>query len=182
MGSKKLPPLKPPNALLDGCGVARVLVGALPKLANGSAATGLAMGAAVLDMLRLLKASLNPPIELCGWWLMLEDPMPPKAPCCWLFCWFCAGATFGADAYSERMDCFKSGRDWAAPVTFPGVLAGLGGAAGSPKKSKPSNESLIVVAFGGAGAAFVAGGPEMPDRDGAGSEAPIRSIWAGWLL
>lgn len=53
------------------------------------------------------------------------------------------------------MDCFKSGREGAVP-TPPAfeVLAGRGGAAGSPKKSKPSNESLVFVVLGGAGPAL----------------------------
>ncbi len=74
----------------------------------------------------------------------------------------------------------RSGRDW--PPGVPVVLAGRGGAAGSvPKKSSPSSESFVLVAFGGAGPAFggtcIAVGPTElalggPARTGS---PPIRS-------
>lgn len=62
---------------------------------------------------------------------------------------------------------------------MPVVLAGLGGGAASvPRKSKPRSESLVLVAFGGAGLPFggtcVAVGPAVLDRCGMGSP-PIRS-------
>src|SRR5437879_4922457 len=80
--------------------------------------------------------------------------MPPKEPddacdgCCW-------GCGRGAEAYRDRIDCFKSGLDCA-----PGVAAALDGRAGacaSPKKSSPSNESAGFVCFGGAGSDFGGG-------------------------
>lgn len=76
------------------------------------------------------------------------------------------------------MDCFKSGREGAAPTPAPVVLAGRGGAADSPRKSKPSSESLVLVALGGAGSALggiwrVEGAAEL-DLWG-GSSPPIRS-------
>lgn len=75
------------------------------------------------------------------------------------------------------MDCFKSGRDCAPGVLTPVVLAGRGGAAGSPKKSKPSKESLVLVDRGGAGSAFgatlEAAGAALRVENG--SSPPIRS-------
>src|SRR5687768_11648208 len=83
------------------------------------------------------------------------------------------------------MDCLRSGRDWPPGVFTPEVLAGRGGAAGSPKKSRPRSEELLGVALGGAGSAFggslfVGWGPAVLDLGG-GTESmpPIRSAW-GW--
>lgn len=72
-------------------------------------------------------------------------------------------------AYSERMDCFRSGRDCVPPRGVPVVLAGLGGAVVSPpKKSSPRRESFVLVAFGGAGppfgGTFDAVGPAVLER------------------
>lgn len=60
------------------------------------------------------------------------------------------------------------------------MLAGLGGGAVSaPKKSSPRSESLVLVAFGGAGPAFgatcAAVGPAVLDLCGIGSP-PIKSV------
>lgn len=78
------------------------------------------------------------------------------------------------------MDCFRSGRDCPPGVPTPVVLAGRGGAVGSPKKSRPSSDELVGVAFGGAGSAFggtlfVAGGPAVLDLGGTESMPPIKS-------
>lgn len=63
------------------------------------------------------------------------------------------------------------------------VLAGRGGALDSPKKSSPSNESLVLVDLGGAGSALggslASGGPVVLDRTGIGSSPPIRSATGG---
>lgn len=72
-----------------------------------------------------------------------------------------AAAGFGAEAYSDKMDCFKSER----PGT-PGVVAAeaaLDGRAGGadcvpPKKSRPSSESPPLFCFGGAAGALTGGG------------------------
>jgi hypothetical protein len=74
-------------------------------------------------------------------------------------CW--AGWGFGAVAYRDRMDCFKSGRDIPAcepavgPV-LPGRLVGVDCVL--PKKSNPSNESAGFACFGAADCCALAGG------------------------
>jgi hypothetical protein len=105
-------------------------------------------------------------------------------------CWVgAAGCGRGVDAYRDRIDCFRSGRDCPLAPPAPVVLAGRGGAAAaSPKKSSPRSESLVLVVFGGAGSPFAAildtGGPAVLDRWGMGSP-PMRSgggaaTLAGW--
>jgi hypothetical protein len=89
-------------------------------------------------------------------------------------CGGCCGCG-GRAAYRDRMDCFKSGRDWA-----PGVDAALdgrfGAGAGSPKKSNPSSESAGFVCLGGAASAFcgTADGAE-PVLAGGESSPPNKS-------
>lgn len=88
--------------------------------------------------------------------------MPPNEA--WRSC--CArGWGLGADAYNERMDCLRSGRDAAAEVEREdgrpeGPPEGADGA--PPKKSSPSSESA---GFG------CAGGPEALSADGGGRAA-----------
>lgn len=86
------------------------------------------------------------------------DCIPPKE--LWRSCWGC-DCGFGAEAYSDRIDCLRSGRDWLTdpPMALPEALEGLsvGPVRGAPKKSRPSNESPCFAcgldeggAFGGA--------------------------------
>lgn len=73
----------------------------------------------------------------------------------------CAGAWLGVgvrelDAYKDRMDCFRSGRDGAEEVDIE--AAALDGLAGTfacvpPKKSKPSSESPPVLGWRAVGGA-----------------------------
>ena len=56
----------------------------------------------------------------------------------------------GADAYSERMDCFRSGREGTFEEGL--VAAALDGLPGAlddadPKKSKPRRESPVLFCF-----------------------------------
>lgn len=72
-----------------------------------------------------------------------------------------AGCGFGAVAYRDRIDCFKSGLEtpaWAPDVgaVLPGRLTGVDWLL--PKKSKPSNESAGFVCFAAAGCAELGGG------------------------
>ena len=69
----------------------------------------------------------------------------------------------GAEAYSDRIDCLRSGRE--GPVDVAGVdveLDGLpeGADGGPPKKSSPNNESAGFDCLGGA--AFFGGGGRPP--------------------
>lgn len=106
--------------------------------------------------------------------------MAPKDSCraC---CWGC-GAAAGFEAYSERMDCLRSGLEGAAEAAGP-VLDGLAGcdAGPPPKKSSPSSESPAFVCLGGAASAFggaertFEGGPVL-GRGGAGVSSPKRSM------
>ena len=104
----------------------------------------------------------------------------------------CCGGAGGGFAYSDRIDCFKSGRD--IPVELPGVeevLAGrLEGGWGSPKKSSPSNESPGLFCFGGAGCwggATRGVGSVVLGRAGGAISSPNKSMegccrcTAGWL-
>lgn len=102
--------------------------------------------------------------------------MPPKDPECeWDGC--CGGGA-GLEAYRDKMDCFKSGRDCT-----PGVAAALegrfGGGAESPKKSRPSRESAGFVCLGGAASAFarglLKGGPAVLDLGEELLSSPNRS-------
>jgi hypothetical protein len=140
--SKKLPP--PPNMFDDEA------VGgdfALEKLSRPENGEGFGAGAALKD--RLLNASFMPPkADCCGDACPWGDASPPKeswrACCCgW------AGAA-GFEAYSDRIDCLRSGLD-AAAAAGP-VLDGRAGGAEDdpPRKSNPNNESPALFCFGGA--------------------------------
>ena len=66
----------------------------------------------------------------------------------------------GAEAYSERIDCLRSGREGIAePAGVDAELDGLpvGAADGPPKKSSPSRESEAFVGLGAA-VGFCGGG------------------------
>lgn len=71
------------------------------------------------------------------------------------------GCGFGAVAYRDRIDCFKSGLE--APACEPGVGAALPGRLAGvdwvlPKKSNPNNESAGFVCFAAAGCTELGGG------------------------
>ncbi len=94
----------------------------------------------------------------------------------------------GAEAYSERIDCLRSGRD--GPLDVPGVdvaLDGLpeGAEAGPPKKSSPNNESAGCDCLGGA--VFFAGGGRPPATSvvlglaGGAGTSPNRSTFGAAL-
>ncbi len=112
------------------------------------------------------------------------DCRPPKPPA-WAGCAGCAGcgAAFGADAYSDRMDCLRSDFDGplAVPPTAPRSFDGRAGAAGgAPKKSRPRRDSAGLVCFAGAGGALdggcvPSGGPVL-GRAGGVTSSPKRSI------
>lgn len=75
----------------------------------------------------------------------------------------CAGAAcgFGAVAYRDNIDCFKSGRDIPpcevdVGAALPGRLTGVDWL--FPKKSNPSSESAGLVCFAAAGCAELGGG------------------------
>lgn len=82
-----------------------------PSLANASVWAGFGDGALV--KLRLLNASLSPPKEPWPWLVPAGDDIPLNDPeGVWETC--CAagwGCGRGAVAYSDRMDCLRSGRD-----------------------------------------------------------------------
>lgn len=181
--SKKLPP--PPNMLEEE----EVVEGdfALEKASRPAKGEGLGAGAGAAPKDRLLKASFMPPkAEFVGDVCDCGDARPPndscRACCCCCCCWGCA-AGLGDEAYSDRIDCLRSGREGAADALGP-VLEGRAGGAELlllPRKSKPSSESPAFVCFGGAGSAFgggaraAAGGPVL-DRGGAGVASPKRSM------
>lgn len=170
--SKKLPP--PPNMLdedVEGGDFA------LEKASRPEKGDGLGAGAALKD--RLPKASFIPPNADCVGDVC--DARPPNdswRACCWG--WGCA-AGLGVEAYSDKMDCLRSGLDGAAEAPAGPVLEGrAGGAELPPRKSRPNSESPAFVCFGGAasalgGGARAAGGPVL-DRGGAGVASPKRSI------
>lgn len=127
-----------------------------------------------------LKASVRP--FTLDWPAVL--PIEDVRSCC-----VGAGCGFGAVAYSERIDCFRSGRE--SPVcevdvgaVLPGRLAGVDWLL--PKKSKPSNESAGFVCFaaaagcaelGGGGGRATAVGPVVLGRAGGliASSSPKKS-------
>ena len=131
-------------------------------MANGSAfcCCGSGAGGDVgEEKLRPPKASPRPP-KLGGCAVggcIGGDCIPPKE--LWRSCCGCA-CCLGAEAYSDKMDCFRSGRDGpdepsALPEALKGTSAGAEG--GPPKKSKPNSESPCFAgalvgteAFGGA--------------------------------
>lgn len=88
------------------------------------------------------KASPRPPkLGGCAGGCIGGDCIPPKE--LWRSCCGCA-CCLGAEAYNDKMDCFRSGRDGpdepsALPEALKGTSAGAEG--GPPKKSKPNSES-----------------------------------------
>ena len=67
-----------------------------------------------------------------------------------------AAAGFGAEAYSESIDCFRSGLELVVePNGLDAPLDGLSFDCELPKKSRPSNESPGLVGLVAAGAAGV---------------------------
>ena len=126
----------------------------LEKLSRPENGDGLGAGAALKE--RLLNASFMPPKddcwgEVCAGGEAIPPNESPRACCCG------CDAAAGFEAYSDKMDCLRSGLDGAA-AAGP-VLDGRGGAADDPppKKSSPSNESPALCCLGGAVSAF--GGP-----------------------
>lgn len=188
--SKKLPAPRPPMVDVD-CGVDFL---PLPKLVRPAKASfGGLLGDAMLLLLPKLSPAKSPArlllVEFWAWWPMVGDctgeamePQLPKEP---EGLWPCCGWAWGrgAEAYRDRIDCFRSGRDWPPMAAVPVVLAGRGGAAGVlPRKSRSNKESLAVVALAGAGAALGGGawataeGPAVLARGGR-SSPPMRSPW-----
>ena len=111
--------------------------------------------------------------------------MPPKEPCL-SCCIFACG--FGAEAYKERIDCFKSGLEGIVePEGVDTELAGLAEAAagGPPKKSRPSKESEALVVFGATavfgGDALVPGVSAVLGLAGGSGTSPKRSICCDFL-
>lgn len=103
---------------------------------------------------RLLKASVRPPKESC--WFGGGDDKPPNEDCRLRMDCVGVGAGFGVEAYSDRIDCFRSGLEVLVEFNgFEAALEGLSCPCGLPKKSKPSNESPVFVCLAGAGAAEV---------------------------
>lgn len=120
--------------------------------ADGFWTGGGELGEAVEGKLRPLNASVRPPKASdcfgCGWDCTEEkEPNDVARSCCGADC----GCCFGGDAYNERIDCFRSGRDNpVGPELFEGVLEGrLGAACVGPKKSSPNKESPGLCCFGG---------------------------------
>jgi hypothetical protein len=123
------------------------------------------------------KASFrSPKADACG----PPDCRPPNPV--WTVCVGC-GAGFGADAYSDRMDCLRSDFEgpFAAPLAAPRSFDGrVGGAGAAPKKSRPRRDSAGLVCFGGAGCALEGGcvmwGGPVLGRAGGETSSPKRSI------
>ena len=113
-------------------------------------------GGEVAVKLKPLKASFMSPKFDCCW--AGGDCMPPKE-----FWDLVCGLEGGAEAYKERIDCLRSGRE--GPVVVTGVDATLDGlpeevGGGPPKKSSPNNESAGFDCLDGA--AFLGGGGRPP--------------------
>ena len=101
----------------------------------------------------------------------------------------------GAEAYSERIDCLRSGLEGTAgPDGVEAELDGLTDVAdgGPPKKSRPSNESAALACFGGAeafGGAVLLGTSVVLGLAGGSGTSPNRSTGGagfgagttGWL-
>lgn len=83
--------------------------------------------------------------------------MPPKTS--WLSCCGC-DCVRGAEAYKERIDCFRSGLEGTALLPGVEALEGLAYEAegGAPKKSSPRSESPCFCCLAGLGAALEGGG------------------------
>ena len=111
--------------------------------------------------------------------------MPPNDPCL-SCCVLCCG--FGAEAYKESIDCFKSGLEGSVePAGVDAVLEDLAevAAGGPPKKSRPSSESEAFVGFGAAaalgGGALVPGVSVVLGLAGGSGTSPKRSIGCDFL-
>ena len=190
VGSKKLPPLNGAEETFGTDGAA-VEIGPEPKPpipenaelldCNGGAA---AVAVLELGKLRPLKASVRPPkASFC---CAGGDAIPPKRSCL-ACCGSGAGAGLGADEYSDKMDCFKSGRE--GPFIARGFAAELAGRALAgwelPKKSKPSNESPGFVCFVAVGAARGCGrtlSVVLGLAGGEGASSPNRSMFGAGFL
>ena len=189
--SKKPPPLS--GDVIWGAATEDLWLVGLVKLANGSDLagwTGLDGREVVEDTPRPANASSKSlRFDFC---CTGGDCIPPKDP--WLLC-CTVGCGFGAEAYKERIDCFKSGLD--GTFEFAGLDDELDGrfteaAGGPPKKSSPNSESDALTGFGGA-ACF--GGGRAPGvsvvlgRAGGFGTSPKRSTcgvglgggWTGWF-
>jgi hypothetical protein len=149
---------KPPDAGLETCGAAADFFMPAVRLVNGDGLGGVSGAAGVVFcMLKLkpLKELLNSPNadDCCA---IDIDPNPAIVGLCGL------GCGFGCEAYSERIDLLRSGRE---EVIVPGSAVteegrGDGDGAGPPKKSSPKSEVESAGLFWGfcAGAAgFIAG-------------------------
>lgn len=140
--------------------------------------------------MRLLKASDKPPKASCcagGEEGGGGEDMPPKDGCllcgkaCGRGCDCCCG--FGADAYSDKIDCLRSGLEGVDETK--GLDAALDGRPFEgwelPKKSNPSKESPGLFCFGGCETDLTCGLEGMSvvlGRTGGetGASSPKRSI------
>lgn len=194
--SKKPPPLSGGGDLAGGAVKFDCVAEGLLKLAKGSILGAgrvcVGGGDVVEAKVKLLNASLSPPVvDRC---CEVGDCMPPKMS--WPSCCGC-GCVRGAEAYSDRIDCLRSGLEavGAAPevvVALEGLAEGAEG--GPPKKSKPRRESPCFCCFGGPAASFMGGGRTLGvsavlGRAGGIGMSPNKSIFgaglgiglAGWL-
>lgn len=109
-------------------------------------------GAVVLGKLRLAKASVIPPNG--SFWPAGGDAMPPNEGCRSCADWG-GGCGFGAAAYKDKIDCFRSGlEDAGFEAALDGLPAFVDG--GPPKKSNPSKDSPCL-----AGRCVAGGGPAL---------------------
>lgn len=135
---------KPPGAGFDSCGAAAVVF-FMPtvRFAKGDGFWGAARGAFVALKFSPLKESFRSPNAdcccCCCGDIMEDCRDDPKFPIIGLCTLGCGG--FGEDAYSERIDLLRSGRE---EVILPGselTDEGRGEGAGAvPKMSRPSSE------------------------------------------
>ena len=133
---------KPPPKLCAGVEVVEVRE-KLPRSANAFCCVGCAWGAGDVVLVKLRPAkSSKPPKEFDAAGLVMPVLTDPRA-----WCW--VGCGFGADAYSDKMDCFRSGLDWPGTPEVGAALEERGGAAGASdaKKSSPSKESAGLCGF-----------------------------------
>lgn len=190
--SNKLPPVaEAVGEETFGAAGGDFLAAKLVKLAKGDGFSAGLGGGEVVEVagkLNPLNASVNPPIDDdddCGAGEAIS-PNDGLRSCC--------GGAGGGFAYSDKIDCFRSGRD--SPVALDGVEEVLVGrlveGLVSPKKSSPSNESPGLFGFGAAGCWLGGGaargvGSVVLGRTGGAISSPNRSIdgccrcTAGWL-